>query len=276
MLVSMVERRQALAVSSVARSGKPTLVVATQDQTVERRVALVTGGNRGLGLETCRQLAARGYLVVLTSRDSERGRSALERLKSAGYAIEYERLDVTRQQDVERVTEHVVSAYGRVDVLVNNAGVLLDRGWPVIEENMKQASALVAEIEALRGSMETNAFGAFRMCQRFVPLMVEWGYGRVVNVTSAMGRLSKMGAGWAGYRMSKAALNAVTRIFAAEVGASNVLVNSAVPGWVRTRMGGSGAPLDVEEGVDTIVWLATLPDGGPSGKLFEARKVVGW
>jgi len=228
--------------------------------------ALVTGANRGLGFETCRQLARQGLHVVLTSRDETKGRQAAERLRAEGLEVRHERLDVTRDDDVERVCRTLTSGEG-LDVLINNAGILAED---------HQTGAFETEIETLRTTMETNVYGVFRLCQAVIPHMRERGYGRVVNVSSSMGQLATMGASSPGYRISKAALNAVTRIFAAEAEGSNVLVNSVSPGWVRTDMGGPSAPLSVEEGVETIVWLAALEDGGPNGKFFRSKREIVW
>ena len=240
------------------------------------RVAIVTGGNRGLGLETCRQLAQRGLRVILTSRDEDNGKGATEQLVAEGLPVEFELLDVMRAEAIDRVRDAVLERHGRIDVVVNNAGVLLDPGWPVIKENMAEASVLKTPLDTVRLTMESNAYGALRICQRVVPVMKDQDYGRIVNVTSNMGQLSTMQGGWAAYRISKVALNAVTRVFAAELEGTNVLINSVSPGWVKTRIGGEGAPLSVEEGVDTIVWAATLPDGGPSGGFFRERQSIPW
>ena len=245
-------------------------------ETETKRVALVTGASGGLGLETARQLANKGIAVLLTSRNAEEGQAAADSLRSDKLSVEYHRLDVTSEEDIESVFQLVMKEYGRLEILVNNAGVRLDPGWPVVEENIPIASALKVDPQVLRDSYEINTLGAYRLCQRFIPLMQEQGSGRIVNVSTMMGQLSTMNGGWPGYRVSKVALNGVTRVFAKELEGTNVLINSASPGWVRTKMGGPNAPLSVEEGADTIVWLATLPDGGPSGGFFEARREIAW
>jgi NAD(P)-dependent dehydrogenase (short-subunit alcohol dehydrogenase family) len=230
------------------------------------RLALVTGGNRGIGLEICRQLAAGGLEVILGARDERRGRAAAASLAREGLAVHARTVDVADDDSVERLRSSVLGGFGRLDVLVNNAGIVIDSG----------RSAIEVELDLVRRTLETNTFGAWRMCRAFVPSMRDHGYGRVVNVSSGMGALTDMGGGWPGYRMSKAALNAVTRMIAAGVANENVLVNSACPGWVKTDMGGAGANRSVEEGADTPVWLATLPDGGPSGGFFRNRRPVAW
>jgi NAD(P)-dependent dehydrogenase (short-subunit alcohol dehydrogenase family) len=226
------------------------------------KTALVTGGNRGLGLETCRQLAGRGYRVLLTSRDQALGEAAAAPLRQEGLAIDVHQLDVTVQEQVTQVYEFVLSEYGRLDVLVNNAGVYLDKATRVFE---------VAE-SIFEGTLAVNFYGAMRMTRTFIALMKEQDYGRVVNVSSGLGSLEAMGNAPgrdAAYRVSKAALNALTRLMASDVKDYNIKINAANPRWVKTRMGGSGAPRDVTEGVDTILWLATLPPNGPTGGFFQ-------
>jgi NAD(P)-dependent dehydrogenase (short-subunit alcohol dehydrogenase family) len=242
-----------------------------------QRVAVVTGANRGLGLETCRQLAARGLTVVLTSRDADKGERAAERLRSEGLPVRAHKLDVTQPEQVSDLARFVERELGRVDVLVNNAGVALDPsdGDPSYG-GTDAASVLKARLSVLRATMDTNVYGPLLLCQALVPPMRSNGYGRIVNVSSGMGQLSEMNGRWPAYRISKVSLNALTRILADELVGTNILVNSVCPGWVRTDMGGPGATRSVQQGADTIVWLATLPDGGPSGGFFRDRKPIPW
>jgi NAD(P)-dependent dehydrogenase (short-subunit alcohol dehydrogenase family) len=228
----------------------------------EKKIAVVTGGNRGIGLEVCRQLAARGLLVVLTARDEEKAERAAETLD--GDAVPFV-LDVTALDGVERLVERL-EKMGGVDVLVNNAGVFLDRGH----------GGLDVPMEVVRGSLETNLLGPWRLSQALAPIMRRRGYGRIVNVSSGMGAMSEMSGGYSAYRVSKGALNALTRILADELRGTNVLVNVMCPGWVQTEMGGPNAPRPVQEGADTVVWLATLPDGGPTGQFFRDRRQIPW
>jgi NAD(P)-dependent dehydrogenase (short-subunit alcohol dehydrogenase family) len=220
------------------------------------RTALVTGGNRGIGLEVCRQLAAAGHRVLLTSRDPARATAAADRL-----GVRAEQLDVTDPDSVTACAQRLDAAGLAVDVLVNNAGVY--PGTPVLR----------ADEAELTEAFQINALGVWRTCRAFVPPMRERGWGRVVAVSTAsaqMGGPPPAAAAW-----SKTALNALTRIVAAEAG-PGVLVNAADPGWVATRLGGSDAPTSLAEGADTVVWLATLPDDGPTGGFWHRRERIPW
>jgi NAD(P)-dependent dehydrogenase (short-subunit alcohol dehydrogenase family) len=234
--------------------------------TAAERFALVTGGNRGIGLETCRQLAARGLNVILASRDPDRGAAAVEALAQEGLTLIQHTLDVTRPEEIEAALEFVQSTCGRLEVLVNNAGIYLDQ----------QASLLDLDLTDVRLTMETNFYGPLRLCRAFAPLMRRQQYGRIVNVSSGYGALSEMGAGAPAYSISKAALNALTCILADELRGGDIKVNAACPGWVHTQMGGPEAPRTPAEGADTIVWLATLPARGPSGGFFRDRRRIPW
>lgn len=231
-----------------------------------RRVALVTGANRGIGLETCRQLAELGFHVVLGSRDAKQGESAARSLQARTLDVEPHQLDVTDPASVHAIAEHVERELGGADVLVNNAAILLDEDRDV----------LGVPIDDFRASMETNVYGALRMCQAFVPGMRRRGYGRVVNVSSGAGQLASMTSYAPPYSMSKTALNALTRLVAYAARAGDILVNSVDPGWVRTDMGGSAAPRSVEQGAKGIVWCATLPTGGPTGGFFRDGRPIPW
>ena len=231
------------------------------------RVAVVSGANRGLGFEICRQLGRKGLAVVLSSRSAGKGRAAAKALRDEGMSVDYHLLDVTSPATVEALAVHIVQRYGRLDVLVNNAGVLLDPPGSRIPD-------LRAEI--CRTTLEVNLLGPLLLTQALLPLMRKNRYGRIVNMSSGLAQLAGMGAGSPAYRMSKTALNALTAMLAAEVRGSGILVNAACPGWVRTDMGGPNAPLSVEQGADTAVWLATLPDDGPSGGYFRERRLIPW
>lgn len=228
-----------------------------------RRVALVSGANRGIGREVVRKLAERGITAILGSRDEERGRAAAEGIDGE---VHVRRLDVTDEKGIQNLARSVEEEFGRLDILVNNAGVSIDRGQRGVD----------ADLDVVKETLEMNLFGAWRLCEAFVPLMQRGGYGRLVNVSSGMGALEEMGGGSPAYRVSKSALNALTRILASELRGSGILVNAVCPGWVRTDMGGSSASRPVEEGADTLVWAATLPNNGPTGGFFRNRRSIPW
>lgn len=231
------------------------------------RVALVTGANRGIGFETTRQLLAKGLFVVMAGRDVR----AVERARRTLSADDQRRatavqLDVTSVETIAAAHRGLIEEFSVVHVLVNNAAVLLG----------ENDDALSVSAGDYRRTFETNVFGAVEVCRAFVPGMARAGYGRVVNVSSGAGQLSTMSSYAPAYSMSKAALNAFTRILAEEYRASGVLANAVDPGWVRTDMGGPSAPRSPQQGADTIVWLATLPDDGPTGGFFRDRRAIEW
>lgn len=230
-----------------------------------QKIALVTGANRGIGLEIARQLAALGHLVILSSRSEEKGRAALKAIDREEYALAYHQLDVNDARSIERIKNWILEQYGRLDILVNNAGINYDT-WH---------QALNADLEECHQTLEANLFGPWRLCQAFLPTMQNAGYGRVVNVSSGAGALNGMGGGTPAYAVSKAGLNVLTIKLAAEV-KGDVLVNAVCPGWVRTDMGGSSAPRSVAEGARGIVWAATLNPGGPNGGFFRDGKRIDW
>ena len=230
----------------------------------EQRVALVSGANRGIGYEIARQLAVAGFHVLVGSRDFAAGERQADELSGDGDATPVQ-LDVTDTHGVERLAEQVGSDPGRLDVLVNNAGVY---GSPT--------GAADYDLDEAREVLEINLFGAWRLTQAMLPLLRQSHSGRIVNVSSGGGQLDDMQGGRAAYRISKAGLNALTRIVAAEERGRGVLVNSMCPGWVRTDMGSASAPRSVEEGAETAVWLATLPDDGPTGGFFRDREPIPW
>ena len=231
-----------------------------------KRTAIVTGGNRGIGFEVCRQLALLGYRVVLTSRKVNQGMEAAKQLKREGGEIVFRPLDVTSQRQIKDLKHYVERYFGGAEVLVNNAAVYPDEGRGVLE----------VESAVYHSTMDANLFGPLMLCQEIVPGMVERGYGRVVNVSSGAGQISSMVGDTPSYRLSKLALNGLTLMLADEVRGSNVLVNAVCPGWVRTEMGGSAAPRSIEQGADSIIWLATLPDGGPSSGFYRDRGLIPW
>jgi NAD(P)-dependent dehydrogenase (short-subunit alcohol dehydrogenase family) len=227
------------------------------------RVALVSGGNRGIGLEVCHQLDERGYTVVMGSRDGEKGRIAAEGLE---WNVIPQQLDVADAGSVDRMAAFIEEEFGQLDTLVNNAGISNDEGQRGVD----------ADLDRVKESLEANLFGAWRLCEMAIPLMRRNGYGRIVNVSTGLAALEDMGGGSPGYRVSKTALNALTRILASELRGSGILVNAVNPGWVQTDMGGSGATRSVEEGAEALVWAATLPNSGPTGGFFQDRRPVPW
>ena len=224
--------------------------------------ALVSGGNRGIGLEVCRQLGALGHRVLLGAREPAKGEAAAASLRAQGLDVTPVALDVAEPDSVTRLA----AARPEVDILVNNAGVYLDEGRRPLE----------LDEAVLRDTLEVNLLGAFRLCRAFVPGMAARGWGRVASVSSGMGQLADMGGGSLAYRLSKTALNALTRVLAQEVDGRHVKVNAACPGWVRTDMGGAHATRPVEQGAETVVWLATLPEDGPTGGLFRDKRPIPW
>lgn len=237
---------------------------------MEQRIALVTGANRGLGLETSRQLALLGYHVVLTGRHIRKVQSAVKALHGQGLDdTEAALLDVTDEQQVKDVVRQTLKRHAQIDVLVNNAGQAFNRGF------MEGQSVFEVRPATVMAAFDINTLGAFRLCRATLPHMNKAGYGRVVNVSSGLGQLAEMEAGWPAYRISKTALNAVTRLFAAET-ADNVKVNAICPGWTRTQLGGPEAERSVEEGAAGIVWAATLRRNGPNGGFFRDGKRLGW
>jgi NAD(P)-dependent dehydrogenase (short-subunit alcohol dehydrogenase family) len=226
------------------------------------RIALVTGGNRGIGLEVVRQLAERGYTAVLGARDLEKGRAAAAGL---GAEVEPRRLDVADDRSVRELTDALERDFGRLDVLVNNAAIHYDT-WQ---------RGLDADLDIVHEALETNLFGAWRTTQACLPLLRRSPHARIVNVSSGAGALTDMGGGAPAYRVSKASLNALTRILAGELRDEGILVNSVCPGWVATDMGGSGGR-PVEEGAASVMWAVLLPDDGPTGGFFRDGRPIDW
>jgi NAD(P)-dependent dehydrogenase (short-subunit alcohol dehydrogenase family) len=228
---------------------------------MDQPVAVVTGANRGLGLEICRQLKAAGIDVILTARDAAKGQAAADAL-----GVRFHVLDVTSQISVDALALWLALEVGHLDILVNNAGIMPDGG--LMLRRMKMA--MINEVLA------TNATAPIRVTQTLMPLLLKSRQPRVVNISSALGQMASMGAGTPAYRISKAALNAATAVFAAEMAGTAVKINACNPGWVATDMGGDDAPRSKQEGADTAVWLATLPADGPSGGFFQDRKRIDW
>jgi NAD(P)-dependent dehydrogenase (short-subunit alcohol dehydrogenase family) len=222
--------------------------------------ALVTGANRGIGFEAARQLARAGLDVVLTARDVDAGRAA-----AGDLGVRFEQLDVSSDESVRDCAQRLARDGITADVLVNNAGILRSGGILDVDDDL------------VRDTLEVNLLGPLRTARAFMPGMIDRGYGRVVNVSSGSGSVTEASPYSPAYSISKAALNMLTRqlAFAAE-GHGDVKVNAMCPGWVRTDMGGGAAPRSTEEGVDTLVWLATLPADGPTNGFFRDRRPAAW
>ena len=239
-----------------------------------KRVALVTGANRGIGYAISRRLGEQNITVVLGARDPRKGTEACSRLLGEGLDVHFELLDVIDEKSIKSAIERIQAHFGRLDILINNAGIMIDG----------EEDALNVDQETVRETLRINVLGPLMLCQYCIPLMQAGGYGRIVNLASGLGSLTEMAdpeSAYAGvrapaYRLSKAGLNCITTLMAKEVRGDNILINSACPGWVRTDMGGDQAPLTPEQGADTPVWLATLPDGGPTGGVYRERTLIPW
>jgi NAD(P)-dependent dehydrogenase (short-subunit alcohol dehydrogenase family) len=234
---------------------------------VTQRIGVVTGGNKGIGFEICRQLATKGVNVVLTARNRLRGERAAVALQSEGLNVIFHPLDTTSHDECQALANYMQRTHGRCDILINNAGILIEK-WA--------ASVLDARADTFASTLETNFFGALRMSQALIPVMSRHRYGRIVNLSSGLGQLDDMGDGTPAYRVSKTALNALTCMLADATRSSGILVNSMCPGWVRTDMGGASAARGVEKGAETAIWLATMRSGGPTGGFFRDMKRIPW
>lgn len=242
--------------------------------TTQQRIAVVTGSNKGLGYAIARKLAqVEGVRVVLTSRNEQDGLAAQSRLRQEGIETDYHRLDVTRDESVQAFTIWLQQTYGQADILVNNAGVN-----PTAQP--EEASLMTASLETMLSTFSTNVLAVARITQALLPLMKQNNYGRIVNVSTEMATLATMGNDYyplaPSYRLSKIGLNGFTAILAKELKGTNILVNAYSPGWMKTDMGGGDAPFTADEGAETAIYLATLPEGGAQGQFFaEMRKFGG-
>ena len=223
-------------------------------------ISLVTGANRGIGREVCRQLAELGHTVILTARDPGAAAEAAQAVRA-----EPMRLDVTDRASVADAAHWTKQRYGKLDILVNNAAITYDT-WQ---------RAVTADLAVVREAAETNLYGPWLMVQEFLPLLRNSDHPRIVNVSSEAASLASMGGGTPAYTASKAALNALTRMLADELHRDRILVNAVCPGWVATDMGGPGGR-PVADGAAGVVWAATLPDSGPTGGFFRDGRPVPW
>jgi len=267
------------------------------------KTVLVTGGNRGIGLEICRQLAELGHTVILGSRDLTRGKVAALPL---GDNVIVRQLDVTNEESIRSLFEFVSVNLGKLDVLINNAGIGATRTgdehavvsrlkdnmkkdfpglWRTVQRlkpvlhtagigNRKQVAKSIS-LMSVKHLMETNFYGAWRMIQVFIPMLLKSEDGRIINISSGMGELGSLSGDYPGYRLSKSSLNALTIMFSYELNEKGIKVNAVCPGWVRTDMGGPDAPRDVREGADTAVWLTNEKEI-PTGRFFRDRQEINW
>ena len=243
----------------------------------DAKIALISGANKGLGLETGRQLGKLGYTVLLGSRDALKGEVAARQLRHEGIDARVVKLDVARQSDIDATAAMIAGEFGKLDVLINNAGVMNEKGWT---KNTTSETTL----ENLRATFETNLFAVFALTKTLLPLLKKSEAGRVVNVSSILGSVSLQATKGSptyatklfAYNASKAALNMLTISLAHELRHTKIKVNSAHPGWVKTDLGGSAAPMNVVDGAKTEVELATLGEDGPTGGFFHNGKEIPW
>jgi NAD(P)-dependent dehydrogenase (short-subunit alcohol dehydrogenase family) len=233
-------------------------------------LAIVTGGSRGLGFETARQLGRLGFRLVIVSKNKRRLDAAAKALKAQGYDVTAKTADMASPPSIATFGKWVAKL-DPVTVLVNAAGILPESRNAY---SGKGATVLGAGDKEVSQTLAVNALGPWRLSKTIAPLLAD--NGRIVNVSSGMGGLTEMGSGYFGYRASKAALNVLTRTLAAELKPRGIMVNSVCPGWVKTDMGGPNATRTVEQGASSIVWAATLPPGGPSGGFFRDGQPIAW
>lgn len=236
-----------------------------KEQIIKNKIALVTGANKGIGFEIAKELVEKGWTVILTARNQERGTLAVDALKRQACEVDFQRLDVCDPKSISVLKDYLGWKYGRLDVLVNNAGIFLD----------DDMSSLDVDLDTVKKTFDTNLFGPLRVSQALVPLLKKSDDARIINLSSGLGQLHDADSGYPSYSMSKAALNMLTVKMAADLNNTRIKVNTVCPGWVRTDMGGSNATRSVQEGADTPVWLATAQKI-PSGKFLRNRKEIAW
>ena len=230
----------------------------------DQPVAVVTGGNRGVGREVCRQLALLGFSVVLCSRDLRRGELAAKELDPEGMRIVACQLEVDNSVSVAGMAEWVKNRFGRTDVLVNNASTMYDR-W---------ATASNADLGAVAEAVDVNLFGPWRVIHALLPMLRSSTRPRIVNVSSEGGSISVMTGGSPAYSVSKAALNALTRLLAAELARDGILVNAVCPGWPASESHPDGR--SITQAAASVIWAITIPNGGPTGTLTRDGQPYPW
>jgi NAD(P)-dependent dehydrogenase (short-subunit alcohol dehydrogenase family) len=232
----------------------------------DKRVALVTGGNRGIGFELVKQLTLKGFKVILTSRNPKKGHEAVQKLKESALDVSFVEMDVEDPESIRQAAIKINEQYGKLDVLINNAGVYLD----------ENESLLTMNPSILEKTMTTNFYGAYHVIHSFISLMEKQGYGRIINVSSDYGAMSEMSyQGVGAYKLSKLALNGLTQLLAAET-KGDIKINAVCPGWVSTDMGGPSAPRTPKQAAESILWLATIGPEGPNGGFFRDGKRLDW
>ena len=232
--------------------------------------ALVTGANRGMGLACSRALAEQGFHVLMASRQLKVSEEFAKELRQRGFSAEAVQLDVTSQADIDVLAAKIEADSGSLEVLINNAGILIDGAGDA------SSSILEARAEVVLQSFQVNTLGPVMLINTLLPALKKATQARIVNISSGMGQLSDMGGHHPGYRISKTALNAVTCIYAAELGTGCIAINSVCPGWVRTDMGGANADRSLEQGIDTAIWLATSADISNTGGFYRDRQLIDW
>ncbi len=243
-------------------------------QSTKQRVALVTGANRGIGFAIADKLARLGLKVILGARNERSGLEAQKQLVTQGLDVHFTLLDVADSISIMAAVGRIRDIFGRLDILVNNAGISIDG----------QSGILELPLSLLQNTLQTNAFGPLLLSQGCVPIMSKNHYGRIVNISSTLGALTEIvnpessdtELRLPAYRLSKTLLNGITALLARELYEKNILVNAVCPGWVRTDLGGPQAPVSPEQAAETPVWLATLPDDGPTGGFFREHQPIPW
>ena len=228
-------------------------------------LALVTGGNRGIGHQIVKQLCQEGVQTIFTSRNPHDGLAALDRLAPHRNLLDYHPLDVSDNASVQELYDHVAKKYGRLNILINNAGANYDTWHRVSHVSM-------AEVEY---TLNVNFLGPWRMCNVFIPMLKE-SRGKIINLSSGAGTIASQDGSTPGYSLSKNGLNMLTKSLAADLQTAGVTVNAVCPGWVRTDMGGPNAPRSPQQGAETVVWLATLPDSNLTGGFYRDKRQISW
>ncbi|MEM8953060.1 MAG: SDR family NAD(P)-dependent oxidoreductase [Verrucomicrobiota bacterium] len=231
------------------------------------KIALITGANKGIGFETACQLATRGFRIYVTARSTERGKIALKKLQAKNHDTHFIALDVTDPISIENAAEHFATVESHLDVLINNAAIYPDRDRSILDISKQQLSE----------TLLTNSFGPLLTAQTFWPFLKKAPLGgRIINLSSGLGQLHQMEDETPTYAISKTTLNAITRQLAGAGVAANIAVNSVCPGWVRTDMGGAHATRSVDQGADTVAWLAADAPQSLSGQFLRDREPIPW